>query len=1152
MGFSPLFSAQLDGNVWMDNGCLGGPVGCPIAGATITASGMNDGTTPDVYTTVSDDSGHFMLDISAGYYHVTCSKEGWITQEENLYVGEDGAQIDFNLPEADDNPYPENVFFSGHVYGPMGDWLPAFEHIAGAHVEVMGGSNWGFELYFETETNNDGYFEFEYSYTPGGEWFADALVIISAEGYTTHEEWINFSEPVIGHEFYLNPSEPDEPTDAYFTGNVFSTYPNSTGLPTPIHNAHVKLYGGFTGGLLAETETNDNGYFEFGDVVMSAQSYSIEAEGYLPIEGSIWDFCTNIDPTTIECFPIYADFYLEPEDTDPECEDLSDFHFGDCEMVIGIGFNGEECMWYSGCGTEDQNGIDHANSFFESIEACEEACGHGDDGGDDGGDDPFSCLMDCEGMSDLNPEEDPDGACEWFLGLTDSVCIADCNEEVFSILAQITEVCEMCLDGMFDCSDIFDDGAGDDGGDDGAPECLMDCEGIYDVDPDEDPDATCEWLIETLSPNNECTSDCEGETLIGLIQLSGLCEECLMGAFDCADVFNDDCDPNLMCDQVETCIDGLLYPTSCGSDNCDEPISECNGGGNDGVLYGYVEYIWGDAIEIVAGAHIMIQSISPDGTMIDVYETTTNDWGQYEIDLPMGGYIVTASAYDDFETHDVYIESGQEHELNFQLGEFDYPNIYALSGIVNGSDGPNSDYYPLSGAQVRAEGISSGEVFETNAGEGGYYWLYLPYPDAYSVTVSHDGYESASQIFEVFGILEANFFLNSQGGVDAEAILSLGDGNGNAEGFTVPLYLNSSQPVSGIQFAVVPMAQTGDYYFIPGEVEVLNDCFSGDGNDVYGQLWGIIFSLEGCVYEPGQDHHVANLSFTVEGDVPAGAQVPMVFNYTLVSDPDANEIPSAGEGSMVTFGQLGDVNGDNAINVVDIVNMVNFALQIDEPSEYESWAADLNQDGDINILDIVSVVNIILYGNDLHRYNSGDAEIYHNEKEVHIKGSHVAGFQIEFAEDIDVNQIQIPDGWISKSHGHFLMAYALDGILLNGRSIIKLNQSAEIVELIIADANGDAILTNLKELPLSVTLKGNFPNPFNPETSIAYTLSHDSQVMLSVYDLSGRLVEKLVDGQQYPGQFSVSWLANSLPSGMYIAQLIVNGESFTKKMMLMK
>ncbi|WP_437579305.1 hypothetical protein [Sorangium sp. So ce887] len=36
-----------------------------------------------------------------------------------------------------------------------------------------------------------------------------------------------------------------------------------------------------------------------------------------------------------------------------------------------------------------------------------------------------------------------------------------------------------------------------------------------------------------------------------------------------------DCDPNLICKQVLTCVDGLVYPTGCGPDNCDEPIGKC-------------------------------------------------------------------------------------------------------------------------------------------------------------------------------------------------------------------------------------------------------------------------------------------------------------------------------------------------------------------------------------------------------------------------------------------------------------------------------------------------------------------------------------------------------------------------------------------------
>ena len=605
------------------------------------------------------------------------------------------------------------------------------------------------------------------------------------------------------------------------------------------------------------------------------------------------------------------------------------------------------------------------------------------------------------------------------------------------------------------------------------PFCELSASGCVMVDMEED-----DWLCSDIDNPNECyamdcnwienpnapTGSCVDLNIDDECRQFESQDECLEAGCEWSDEdgcygnwdHDDDCNPDLMCAEVETCIDGLLYPTSCGPENCDEPIGECN---EFGVLYGYVEYIWGDAIEMVANARIQVEHIYSDSV---IFETYTNDYGVYEILIPHGSYIVTVSAYEDSQQSDVInIESNQEYELNFQLGEWD--------------------------------------------------------------------------------------------GGEQQAVLSLGDGNGTQEGFTVPLYLQTDTSVSGLQFAVLPQNTGGGFWFTPSALQSTNDCFSASFNDVYGQLWGIMFSLEGCVYEPGE-HHVANLSFTTTTNsaIPPGTDIHLGFNYTLVSDPDANEIPSSGEGSMVTFGQFGDVDSDGAINVLDIVNMVNFALQIDEPTEYEFWAADLNQDGDINVLDVISVVNIILYEDDLQRSDSGDAEIYKNEKEIQIQGSDVAGFQIVFSENIDINQIQIPDGWISKSHNNSLIAYTIDGNLLNGRIIISFNQSIEIIELIVADANSEAIMTSINVLPNKISFKGNFPNPFNPETSIIYTLYKDTQVNLSIYNLSGQLVQTLVNEQQYAGEFIVSWSAESLPSGIYIAQLMVDGEFFTQKMMLMK
>jgi hypothetical protein len=91
----------------------------------------------------------------------------------------------------------------------------------------------------------------------------------------------------------------------------------------------------------------------------------------------------------------------------------------------------------------------------------------------------------------------------------------------------------------------------------------------------------------------------------------------------------------------------------------------------------------------------------------------------------------------------------------------------------------------------------------------------------------------------------------------------------------------------------------------------------------------------------------------------------------------------------------------------------------------------------------------------------------------------------------------------------------------------------------------------------SFVLGQNYPNPFNPSTKIAYKLNRAAQVRLSVYDVTGREVNRLVDQYQYVGEYSVDWNSNAntnqmLASGMYIARLTVDNESVSRKMIMTK
>ena len=79
-----------------------------------------------------------------------------------------------------------------------------------------------------------------------------------------------------------------------------------------------------------------------------------------------------------------------------------------------------------------------------------------------------------------------------------------------------------------------------------------------------------------------------------------------------------------------------------------------------------------------------------------------------------------------------------------------------------------------------------------------------------------------------------------------------------------------------------------------------------------------------------------------------------------------------------------------------------------------------------------------------------------------------------------------------------------------------------------------------------------YPNPFNSTTTISYQTSTPSDVTVSVYDLSGRVVATLVDGFKQAGSHSVNWNAKNIANGLYIVRIEGNGFSASKKVVLIK
>jgi len=99
------------------------------------------------------------------------------------------------------------------------------------------------------------------------------------------------------------------------------------------------------------------------------------------------------------------------------------------------------------------------------------------------------------------------------------------------------------------------------------------------------------------------------------------------------------------------------------------------------------------------------------------------------------------------------------------------------------------------------------------------------------------------------------------------------------------------------------------------------------------------------------------------------------------------------------------------------------------------------------------------------------------------------------------------------------------------------------------------IITSVEEghqLPTEFSLEQNFPNPYNPATTIQYSVKERSPVELVLYDVLGREIEVLVKEEQNAGYYKIDFNAGKLASGIYFYRLQASSFIKTKKMVLMK
>lgn len=137
---------------------------------------------------------------------------------------------------------------------------------------------------------------------------------------------------------------------------------------------------------------------------------------------------------------------------------------------------------------------------------------------------------------------------------------------------------------------------------------------------------------------------------------------------------------------------------------------------------------------------------------------------------------------------------------------------------------------------------------------------------------------------------------------------------------------------------------------------------------------------------------------------------------------------------------------------------------------------------------------------------------------------------------VDSARVKLP----AVSRAYFWRVTASDGLLSTASS-----PGASRLSVVMS-----RFLVREKAPHLETVLEQNFPNPFNPSTSIKYTLPRSGLVRLTVFNLLGQEVARLQDGPQAEGTYDVEFTKTNLPSGIYFYRLVGPGFAETKKMVI--
>ncbi len=279
-------------------------------------------------------------------------------------------------------------------------------------------------------------------------------------------------------------------------------------------------------------------------------------------------------------------------------------------------------------------------------------------------------------------------------------------------------------------------------------------------------------------------------------------------------------------------------------------------------------------------------------------------------------------------------------------------------------------------------------------------------------------------------------------------------------------------------------------------------------------------------------------------------------------------------------GLVGDVDGNGHVSIRDALIVAAYVLDATVllPSGADISRGDANGDGRVSLRDALIIATYVVNPDNenlppfiaarpvplaLGALQSGERVTIHLEPDTETQA-----YELQMSWDVrDLRLLSAGTPVAMNNQPGSLaivdLALGADGTALPVRELVfeALREATVAVqaqhEALTADLREASLQLRVVSLPQAFDLALNYPNPFNPSTTIRYDLAAESPVRLVIYNIAGQQVRTLVSQKQVGGRYEMAWdghddLGRAVGAGVYLYTLEAGDRRFVRKMLLLE